>query len=76
MRGTGAKLLPARQGGRVALYELLVNTPAVANLIREGKVHQLHGVMQTGMQAGMLTFTQSFQQCMLQARYKMRKRLI
>ncbi len=36
------KLLPARQGGRVALYELLVNTPAVANLIREGKVHQLH----------------------------------
>lgn len=57
------KLLPARQGGRVALYELLVNTPAVANLIREGKVHQLHGVMQTGMQAGMLTFTQSFQQC-------------
>lgn len=57
------KLLPARQGGRVALYELLVNTPAVANLIREGKVHQLPGVMQTGMQAGMLTFTQSFQQC-------------
>ncbi|HDU4691796.1 TPA: type IV pilus twitching motility protein PilT [Klebsiella pneumoniae] len=56
------KLLPARQGGRVALYELLVNTPAVANLIREGKVHQLPGVMQTGMQAGMLTFTQSFQQ--------------
>ncbi len=41
---------------------LLVNTPAVANLIREGKVHQLPGVMQTGMQAGMLTFTQSFQQ--------------
>lgn len=56
------KLLPARQGGRVALYELLVNTPAVANLIREGKVHQLPGIMQTGMQAGMLTFTQSFQQ--------------
>jgi twitching motility protein PilT len=42
--------------------KLLVNTPAVANLIREGKVHQLPGVMQTGMQAGMLTFTQSFQQ--------------
>ncbi len=34
------------------------------------------GVMQTGMQAGMLTFTQSFQQRALQARYKMRKRLI
>ena len=56
------KLLPTASEGRVALYELLVNTPAVANLIREGKTHQLPGVMQTGQQAGMLTFTQSFQQ--------------
>lgn len=56
------KLLPDNQGGRVALYELLVNTPAVGNLIREGKTHQLAGVMQTGQQAGMLTFSQSFQQ--------------
>lgn len=56
------KLLPAAAGGRIALYELLVNTQAVANLIREGKTHQLPGVMQTGQQAGMLTFTQSFQQ--------------
>jgi len=56
------KLLPIASEGRVALYELLVNTPAVANLIREGKTHQLPGVMQTGQQAGMLTFTQSFQQ--------------
>jgi twitching motility protein PilT len=31
------KLFPDTAGGRVALYELLVNTPAVANLIREGK---------------------------------------
>ena len=31
------KLLPDLQGGRVALYELLVNTAAAANLIREGK---------------------------------------
>ncbi|MDF7680539.1 type IV pilus twitching motility protein PilT [Enterobacteriaceae bacterium ESL0689] len=56
------KLLPATSGGRVALYELLINTPAVANLIREGKSHQLTGVMQTSQQAGMLTFSQSFQQ--------------
>ena len=56
------KLLPTASEGRVALYELLVNTPAVANLIRAGKSHQLPGVMQTGQQAGMLTFTQSFQQ--------------
>ena len=56
------KLLPNASGGRVALYELLVNTPAVANLIREGKTHQLPGVMQTSQQAGMQTFAQSFQQ--------------
>lgn len=56
------RLLPDRAGGRVALYELLINTPAVASLIREGKTHQLPGVMQTGQQAGMLTFSQSFQQ--------------
>ncbi|WHP32197.1 type IV pilus twitching motility protein PilT [Trabulsiella odontotermitis] len=56
------KLVAEKQGSRVALYELLVNTPAVANLIREGKGHQLPGVMQTGQQSGMQTFTQSYQQ--------------
>ncbi|MGU3415060.1 type IV pilus twitching motility protein PilT [Enterobacteriaceae bacterium C34A] len=56
------KLLPDKQGGRVALYELLVNTPAAGSLIREGKTHQLPGIMQTGQQAGMLTFSQCYQQ--------------
>lgn len=56
------KLLADNQQGRVGLFELLVNTPAVANLIREGKTHQLPGIMQTGQQAGMQTFSQSYQQ--------------
>ncbi|WP_312412577.1 type IV pilus twitching motility protein PilT [Pseudescherichia sp.] len=56
------KLEANKQGGRVALFELLVNTPAVANLIRDGKTHQLPGLMQTGQQAGMQTFRQSRQQ--------------
>ncbi|AMO47233.1 twitching motility protein PilT [Kosakonia oryzendophytica] len=56
------KLEADKQAGRVALFELLVNTSASANLIREGKTHQLPGVMQTGQQAGMLTFAQSRQQ--------------
>jgi len=56
------KLLADKKGGRVALFELLVNTPAVGNLIREGKTHQLPGVIQTGQQAGMQNFSQSFQQ--------------
>ncbi|MDF2776985.1 MAG: twitching motility protein [Enterobacteriaceae bacterium] len=56
------KLEADKQGGRVALFELLVNTPAVANLIRDGKTHQLPGLMQTGQLAGMQTFSQSRQQ--------------
>ncbi|MDA8503580.1 type IV pilus twitching motility protein PilT [Citrobacter sp. Awk 2] len=55
------KLEEDKQGGRVALFELLVNTPAVGNLIREGKNHQLPGVIQTGQQSGMQTFAQSLQ---------------
>ncbi len=55
-----------RQGGRIALFELLINSPAVANLIRESKTHQLPGVMQTGQQAGMQTFEQSRQQRIVQ----------
>ncbi|PIF14063.1 type IV pilus twitching motility protein PilT [Candidatus Pantoea floridensis] len=55
------RLVPAKAGGRIGLFEVLVATPAVANLIREGKMHQLPGVLQTGAQAGMQTFAQSEQ---------------
>ena len=56
------KLEVDKQEGCVALFELLINTPAVGNLIREGKTHQLPHVIQTGQQVGMITFQQSFQQ--------------
>ncbi len=62
------KLLPDVQGGRVGIYELLINTPAVANLIREGKTHQLPGVIQTGQQAGMQNFEQSLAERRAQGR--------
>lgn len=53
------RLLPRREGtGRVAAIEILVNTPAVAYLIRDEKVHHLHTVMQTGAQYGMRTMEQ------------------
>ena len=43
------QLLPTRDGrGRVVACELLIPTPAVRNLIREGKTHQIYSVMQTG----------------------------
>lgn len=50
------RLLPtADNRGRVAAIEILVNTPAVANLIRSEKVHQIRSVMQTGKAQGMQT---------------------
>lgn len=50
------QLLPKAGGkGRVAACEVLMATPAVRNLIREGKTHQLYTVMQTGSQHGMQT---------------------
>ncbi|MCP1439735.1 twitching motility protein PilT [Erwinia persicina] len=55
------KLVPGVTRGRVALFEVLINTPATSSLIREGKTHQLPGVLQTGAQLGMQTFEQSLQ---------------
>jgi twitching motility protein PilT len=54
------QLVPRADGtGRVLALELLVNTPAVANCIREGKTFMLPGVMQTGKNVGMITMDES-----------------
>ncbi|PJE65036.1 type IV pili twitching motility protein PilT [Candidatus Saccharibacteria bacterium CG10_big_fil_rev_8_21_14_0_10_47_8] len=47
------RLIPALGGGRVAAAEILIATPAVRNIIREGKNHQLEAVIQTGAEYGM-----------------------
>jgi twitching motility protein PilT len=47
------RLVPAIGGGRLAASEILVATPAVRNIIREGKTHQLEAVIQTGSEFGM-----------------------
>jgi twitching motility protein PilT len=50
------QLLPTRhQAGRTAALEILINTPAVANLIRQGKLDQLETAMQSGANFGMQT---------------------
>jgi twitching motility protein PilT len=46
-------LLKKKGGGRVAACEILVGAPAVRNLIREGKLHQIPSMMQTGQRLGM-----------------------
>ncbi len=57
------QLIPrAGQAGRVAALEILVNTPAVANLIRQGKIDQLENSMQSGAQHGMRTMDMAIQQ--------------
>ncbi len=41
--------------GRIAALEVMVNTPAVQNLIREGKIHQIPSTMETSSKYGMQT---------------------
>jgi len=49
-------LLPRRDGkGRVAVREVMVVTPAIANLIREGKTHMIYSAIETGAQFGMIS---------------------
>ena len=54
------QLLPTADGrGRVCACEILVPTPAVRNLIREGKTHQIYSALQTGGAHGMQTMDAS-----------------
>lgn len=55
------RLIPRLEGqGRVLALEILIPTPAVRNLIREDKIHQIYSMMQTGQaQYGMQTMNQA-----------------
>jgi twitching motility protein PilT len=53
------RLVPRIGGGMVAAYEVLVANPAVRNLIKEGKTHQLRNSLVTGSREGMVTLEQS-----------------
>jgi len=56
------QLIPrADRRGRVAALEILINTPAVSNLIRQGKLDQLENTMQSGAQHGMRTMDSAIQ---------------
>jgi twitching motility protein PilT len=53
-------LLPKANGGRVVSLEILIPTPAIRNLIREDKIHQIYSAMQTGQEkVGMQTANQA-----------------
>ena len=64
LRGVVSQQLLQRadRQGRVAALEILINTPAAANLIRQGKLDQLENTMQAGGQFGMRTMDTAIQQ--------------
>ena len=53
------QLLPRLGGGRVSAVEYMVDSPAIRNMIREGKDHQLYSAMQTAQKEGMQTMDQA-----------------
>ena len=50
------RLLPAAQGGRIAQREVLINTPAASNIIRDNRIQELRSVLQTNADLGMVSF--------------------
>ncbi len=55
-------LLKRIGGGRIGGYEIMIATPAIRNLIRENKIHQLYSAIQTGQALGMRTLDQYLQE--------------
>ncbi len=68
LRGVVSQQLVTRKGspGRVAALEVLINTPAAANLIRQGKIDQLESTMQSSSAAGMRTMDSAIDQLLEQ----------
>ncbi|CUU85112.1 twitching motility protein PilT [Campylobacter hyointestinalis] len=55
-------LVPLTSGGRIAIHEILINNPAISNLIRENKIHQIYSQLQLNQQnTGMQTQTQDME---------------
>lgn len=53
------RLIPSLKGGLVPAHELLINTKAVANLIREGRTHEINTLIETGSEHGMVSLNTS-----------------
>lgn len=56
------QLLPKKKSGLVAAREILINNPAISNLIRENKTAQISNVIQTNSRYGMITMAKSIKQ--------------
>lgn len=58
----------ANQAGRIAACEIMIGTPAVRNMIREGKTPQMFNAIQSGQEVGMQTLEQALQALFRQGR--------
>lgn len=56
------QMLPKKGGGIIAAREIMINTPAIANLIREDKIAHIVSAMQTGRSEGMITMASCIKQ--------------
>ncbi|MFZ2189765.1 MAG: PilT/PilU family type 4a pilus ATPase [Candidatus Magasanikiibacteriota bacterium] len=63
LRGIVAQqLLPGKNGQRIVAREILVNTPAIANMIKENSIAQINSSIQTGAKDGMVTMDNALKQ--------------
>ncbi|MAF13547.1 MAG: type IV pili twitching motility protein PilT [Parcubacteria group bacterium] len=53
------QLIPKAKGGRIATREVMLNIPAISNLVRENKIAQIKTVIQTSAEEGMITMDQN-----------------
>jgi len=53
------RLLKSQKGGMVPAFELMINNRATANLIREGRTHEINTVIETGTEQGMIDMNKS-----------------
>ncbi|MEN7343866.1 MAG: type IV pilus twitching motility protein PilT [Pseudomonadota bacterium] len=58
-------LLKKVGGGRIAAHEIMIGTPAIRNLIREGKIAQMYSAIQTGQASGMQTLDQNLSELLM-----------
>ncbi len=50
------RLIPRAKGGLIPACEVLINTPAISNLIRENKIHEIPSIIETSAEVGMISF--------------------
>ena len=70
------RLVKSEEGKRIAAVEVLVNTPYISKLIRDGNFHEIKDIMEKGSEAGMNTFDQSLYELLKEGKIDMKTALV